>query len=83
MAEYRSEIQAAWFAEMRTKYNTDDDGVRQIMRDRQKQSMAVPGRKPGGFAALPTKRVKEISKLALDKRYNKADNANVDNPQTD
>lgn len=54
MTEYRSDIQKAWYAEMRAKYNTNDDGVRKIMRDRQKKSMASPKRlgKPhrGGFS---------------------------------
>jgi hypothetical protein len=51
--EYKSAIQAAWFEEMRRKYQTDDAGVREIMKARQKQSMASPKRKEkphvGGF----------------------------------
>lgn len=54
MAEYRSEMQKAWFAEMRAKFDTDDEGVREIMRQRQKQSMNSPKRKEkphrGGFS---------------------------------
>lgn len=53
MKKYRSAIQEEWFSVMRIKYNTDDEGVRKIMRERQKQSMASTKRqdKPhrGGF----------------------------------
>ncbi len=53
MAEYKSAIQEAWYGAMREKYNTDDDGVREIMKQRQKKSMDSPKRKNkphvGGF----------------------------------
>jgi hypothetical protein len=71
MEEYKSDIQAAWYAAMREKYGTDDDGVRQIMADRQKQSMASPKRKEkphvGGFN-LPGV-AKQAGELGRKTRY--------------
>jgi len=59
---------------MMAKHNTDEAGVRQIMADRQKQSMASPKRKEhphrGGF------NVPGVAKEAVNKRwkeYNKTD----------
>lgn len=48
-----TEMRKAWFSMMMAKLDTDEDGVRDYMRQMQKKSVAVPNRKKGGFAARP------------------------------
>ena len=67
-----TDMKKAWYEMMRTKYNTDDDGVRAIMAERQKKSMASPKRagKPhkAGFNSMDAKRRAEVSKLGVEAR---------------
>lgn len=62
----------AWWASMRKKYDTDDDGVREIMREfraRVKSSNT-------GFAHMKKnnpERLKQISKEAIEKRWKDAE----------
>lgn len=81
----KSEISNAWFKVMAEKYSTDEEGVREIMRSRQKKSMQSPKRKQpghhGGFQSMDKARLKEISQKGLASRqaksYNKANEDDV------
>lgn len=62
-----------WYASMRQKYNTDDEGVREIMRARGR----VTGLPTGGFAHMKKnnpERLKQLSKEAIEKRWDKVKN---------
>ena len=68
----KNDMRQAWYAMMRTKYNTDDDGVRAIMAERQRKSMASPKRKGkkhvGGFNSMGEDRRREVSMMGVKAR---------------
>lgn len=60
---------------MMAKYNTDEDGVREIMRQRQVKSREKY-KGTGGFRALTPERRLEISRLGVQAR----EKGNLDTP---
>ena len=66
-----SDLRAAWWEMMKAKYNTDEEGVRQIMRDRQKagdkrkKELGITG---GGFNAMTKEQLKEVSRKGVEAR---------------
>lgn len=67
-------LKDAWWAMMRDKYETDNDGVRAIMAERQRKSMKSPKRAFGhraGFNAMTKEQLQEVSRKGVEARQNK------------
>lgn len=57
----------SWMEGMKKRYNTDEEGVREIMRERQRKSREnYTG--SGGFKKLSKERRQEISRMGVEKR---------------
>jgi len=71
-----TDIKTAWMEMMKAKYDTDEEGVRAIMAERQRKSMASPKRAKGhkaGFNSMSKERLMEVSRKGVEARQNKAD----------
>lgn len=69
MTQYNS-LSEAWYAKMRERYQTDDEGVREIMRQRQLKSMEArkqSGKKHRGGFSNPEV-AKKASRLGVQAR---------------
>ena len=68
-------MKKAWMEMMKSKYDTDEEGVRKIMAERQEQSMASPKRKgkphKAGLNSVSKERLQEISRMGVEARYGK------------
>lgn len=68
-----SEQKEKWYASMRAKLNTDNEGVRAHMQERGRKG-GSPG--TGGFAHMSKhdpERLKKLSKEAIEKRWKGAE----------
>lgn len=69
------EMKEAWYEMMKAKYNTDEEGVREIMRQRQQKGLEkrrATG-KFGGFSEMDKERLIEVSRKGGAARHGKKD----------